>query len=92
MEELMVKDDGIGAIAPAASDLQQCCVKTIHVHARHNRMMVCSECKQVIKCFTEEQPLRNYLRFCASRARKVTTGTIDGMQIVAYSSYDSFTR
>ena len=79
-------------VAAPQTDLAACCVRTIHIHSRHNRMMVCSDCKQVIKCFTEEQPLRNYLRFCASRARKVTTGTVEGMSIVAYSSYDTFSR
>jgi len=70
--------------------LSDCCVRTIQIHSRHNHMMVCSECKQVLKTFRDEQPMKNYLRFCASRARKVITSRIDGLAVVAYSSYEQF--
>lgn len=74
-----------GAVAP-------CCVSTIRHHVRYNPMMVCSHCKFIIKCFTDERAYQNYLIFCRSRRRPVVTGVVDGYYTCAFRSYDTFSR
>jgi hypothetical protein len=70
-------------------DVPRCCVNTIHLHARHNPMMVCSECKQIIKCFADERSFQNYLTFCRSRRRPVLTGRVEGLFTVVFRSYET---
>ncbi len=85
----------VHAPAPRAdvnTALQGCCVATIKQHVRFNPMMVCSECKNIIKCFTEERAFQNYLTFCRSRRRPVLTAVIEGHFTVAFRSYDTFQR
>ena len=53
-----------------ANTLLPCCKHTIDQHAAFNAMMVCSECKQIIKCFSDEKAYTNYQRFCASGTEK----------------------
>ena len=67
-----------------------CCKKTIEMHANNNPMMVCSECKQIIKCFDNETGYSNYKKFCTSRHRKITTGYFNNWYIVVFKSYDTF--
>lgn len=69
-----------------SESLTSCCLRTIKIHAKFNEMMVCSECKQIIKCFVDDKALRNYLKFCETRHRKVITAVVEGYKIVAYSS------
>jgi hypothetical protein len=76
----------------SADDLREipgCCVVTIHQHARHNPMMVCSECKQIIKCFQDERAFANYLTFCKSRRRPVLTGRVESLYTVVFRSYET---
>jgi hypothetical protein len=71
--------------ASAGAGLQSCCVHAAKLHARHNQMIACSECKQVLKFFREVTPLRNYLKFCESNRRPVSVGKVDGYFVVAFS-------
>jgi len=50
-------------------------------------MMVCSECKQIIKCFDEEAAFKNYITFCRSRRRPVLKGLVEGRHTVVFKSY-----
>jgi len=70
--------------------LMPCCIKTLGIHSTHNPMMVCPECKQIIKVFSEESPFRNYIRFCESRHRKVFTAKHVDQYVVVFRSYDTF--
>lgn len=70
--------------------VKQCCVTTINVHARFNPMMVCSECKHIIKCFKDEAAYDKYLIFCKSRKRKVAIGRVGEYHTIIFKSYDAF--
>ena len=65
--------------------LKNCCVKSTNLHARHNQMVACSDCKQVLKFFREARPMQNYLKFCATSRRQVTTGLVGDYLVVAFS-------
>ncbi|NRA67845.1 MAG: hypothetical protein HRU19_25415 [Pseudobacteriovorax sp.] len=73
-----------------ANTLLPCCKHTIDQHAAFNAMMVCSECKQIIKCFSDEKAYTNYQRFCASRHRKILATVYEGTHVVVFSSYDTY--
>lgn len=75
-----------------SSDLSPCCESTIRQHVKFNPMMVCAECKNIIKCFSEERAYQNYLTFCKSRKRPVVTGMVEEYYTVAFRSYDTYTR
>ena len=82
-----------GVVKPGEkfSELKDCCVKTIDMHANNNPMMVCSECKQIIKCFDEERAFRNYKRFCLSRHRRIVASEYANWWVIIFKSYDTFT-
>lgn len=69
-------------------DISACCVSTIRQHVQFNPMMVCIDCKHIIKCFKDARSFKNYLTFCKSRRRPVVTGFIEGQYTVAFRSYD----
>lgn len=71
--------------------LQGCCIQTVKLHAAHNPMMMCPECKQIVKCFRDEKTFRNYVKFCKSRHRKISIARHDDMQIVLYRTYSKIT-
>ncbi len=73
-------------------EIPGCCVATIRQHVRFNPMMVCSECKNIIKCFSDERAFQNYLTFCRSRRRTVLTGRVEDLHTVAFRSYDTYGR
>jgi hypothetical protein len=83
-------DPAAPAAAPAGSAeaIPPCCVATIGQHVRFNPMMVCAECKNIIKCFQEERDYANYIKFCRSRRRPVLTGQVQSYWTVAFRSYD----
>ncbi|MCX6109397.1 MAG: hypothetical protein NTZ90_07320 [Proteobacteria bacterium] len=86
--------DGKDLPAPAqlVCHIPSCCIATIFEHVRFNPMMVCSSCKNIIKCFTEERAFQNYLTFCRSRRRTVLTGQVQHYWTIAFRSYDTFNR
>lgn len=59
-----------------------CCVRSMKAHANHNLMIVCSECNDLIKLFTDEVSYRNYLKYCDSKKRKVISGRYDKFEVV----------
>ena len=73
-------------------EIAACCVETIRQHVRYNPMMVCADCKNIIKCFSEERAFQNYLTFCRSRRRTVLTGVVGEHYTVAFRSYDTYGR
>ncbi len=73
-----------------ASRIRLCCQQTIAKHAANNPMMVCQDCKHLIKCFRGEAAYRNYITFCNSRKRKIMTGTMEGYLVVVFRSYDPY--
>ena len=74
-----------------ADDTRQvssCCLRVVDALSHINTMMVCSDCKQIIKTFREEKSYRNYLKFCQGRSRVIHTGYYKGQHLVVYHSYD----
>ena len=52
-------------------------------------MMVCTGCKQIIKCFRDDKSYRNYVTFCNGRRRAIQTGYVDTYFTVVFKSYDA---
>jgi hypothetical protein len=75
---------------PSQLLLNDCCKRTIDMHAANNAMMVCSDCKQIIKCFDNERSFRNYQVFCASRHRRILATHYSQRRIVIFRSYDTY--
>ena len=73
------------------AELRDCCVQTIDMHAKNNPMMVCGQCKQIIKCFDDEKAFRNYKKFCLSRHRKILATQYSPWWVIVFKSYDTFT-
>lgn len=71
-------------------ELLECCKNTIKLHAANNPMMVCSECKQIIKCFDDQKAFRNYQRFCASRHRRILATSYEERLVIVFRSYDTY--
>lgn len=71
------------------SHINPCCLRIFESLAHINTMMVCSDCKQILKTFREEKAYRNYLKFCQGRSRVVNTGFYKDQWIVVYHSYDA---
>jgi hypothetical protein len=75
-------------MAPAALlGLPPCCRETVRSHVFHNPMMVCPDCKIMIKCFSDEKSFNNYLTFCRSRGRRVKTASESGFYFAMYNTY-----
>lgn len=64
-----------------------CCRQTIRRHVMHNPMMVCPECKIMIKCFSEEKSYNNYVTFCRGRGRRIKSAIDVGFYFVMYNTY-----
>ncbi len=71
-------------------ELLECCRRTIHMHAKNNPMMVCSECKKIIKVFDNEKSYKNYQRFCLSRHRRFLATSYAGQHVITFKNYDSY--
>ena len=71
-------------------ELLECCRRTIHMHAKNNPMMVCSECKKIIKVFDNDKSYKNYQRFCLSRHRKFLATHYAGHHVITFKDYDSY--
>lgn len=71
----------------ALQGLQSCCRETVRSHVIHNPMMVCPDCKIMIKCFSDEKSFNNYVTFCRSRGRRVKTAADSGFFFVMYNTY-----
>lgn len=82
--------ENINAKIDDTIELLDCCKKTIQLHAANNPMMVCSDCKQIIKCFDDDKAFRNYQRFCASRHRRILATSFENRRIIVFRSYDTY--
>lgn len=72
-----------------SNGINHCCVTTVDALSANNSMMVCSECKQIIKTFKDERAYKNYVIFCRGRSRVIQTAFREGQWIVVYHSYDA---
>ena len=64
-----------------------CCINTIDSHAEINPIMVCGDCRHIIKCFHDERSYMNFLAFCHSRSRNVKAIKYDKYFVVVYQSH-----
>lgn len=89
METVIEKSSPFAALTEPGmlANIRPCCRTTILSHVQHNPMMVCSECKTMIKCFTEARASQNYETFCRSRNRKITSFEEGGVYFVMYNSF-----
>lgn len=71
-------------------ELKSCCRETIATHAANNALMVCGDCRQIIKCFSDEKAFRNYRSFCESRSREIFTTRYENFNIIAFQSSDLY--
>ena len=71
----------------ALTGLAPCCRQTVRSHVAHNPMMVCPDCKLMIKCFSDERSFNNYVTFCRSRGRRIKTVVDSGFYFVMYNNY-----
>jgi hypothetical protein len=71
-------------------ELLDCCKRTIGMHAKNNPMMVCGECKKIIKVFDNDKAYRNYQRFCASRHRRFLATHFGDQHVVVFKNYDTY--
>ena len=71
-------------------ELLDCCRRTITMHAKNNPMMVCGECKKIIKVFDNDKAYRNYQRFCQSRHRRFLATHFSGQKVIIFKNYDSY--
>jgi hypothetical protein len=67
--------------------IPSCCRQTIRRHVSHNPMMVCPECKIMIKCFSNEKAYNNYVTFCRGRGRRIKSAIDVGFYFVMYNTY-----
>jgi hypothetical protein len=67
--------------------LSPCCRQTVRSHVAHNPMMVCPDCKMMIKCFSDDKSFNNYVTFCRSRGRRIKTAQDSGFYFVMYNNY-----
>lgn len=86
-------NSGIETDAPAqkidATTIKPCCQGTIDLHSARNPMMGCAVCQQIIKWFDTRDEFDNYLLFCRSRNRSITTGYYAGKYVVIFNSYNA---
>ena len=91
MQEINSANTNKSENAPSGDgNINECCKKTIHALANYNPMMVCQECKQLIKCFTNDAAFRKYLTFCKSRGRHLLVDELDQYKVVVFTSYEPF--
>jgi len=74
-------------VETALKNLTPCCRQTVRSHVAHNPMMVCPDCKMMIKCFGDEKSFNNYVTFCKSRGRRIKTVMDAGFYFVMYNNY-----
>jgi hypothetical protein len=74
----------------ALRNLTPCCRQTVRSHVAHNPMMVCPDCKMMIKCFSDEKSFNNYVIFCKGQSRRIKTVIDSGFYFVMYNNYPVF--
>ena len=89
MNEGMQGSHGMNDFVNRDITLEACCRETIDRHSAFNNMIVCSQCKQILKCFDDVKAFNNYLTFCISRRREIATSQYKNFYIISFKSYDS---
>ena len=69
--------------------MKNCCRNTVILHGSLNQMMVCSECKTVIKYFLSKKEFQNYESFCRSKNRKYSTHHEGELSFLVFNDYKS---
>ena len=65
--------------------LNACCKTTIEKHASHNPMLVCPDCRKMVKCYQDYTAFKRYVQFCLSQGRDIHLAEYAGYQIVTFS-------
>ena len=65
--------------------LSPCCRATIEKHASHNPMLVCPDCRKMIKCYQEYTAFKRYVQFCLSQGREIHLAEHIGYQIITFT-------
>lgn len=86
LESIVQKFEPLMA-STALAGLSVCCRQTVRSHVAHNPMMVCPDCKVMIKCFSDDKSFNNYVTFCRSRGRRIKTVQDSGFYFVMYNNY-----
>ena len=90
-QDLNISKQHDAALSAAGTDtsdqIKPCCKETIEEHITHNKMMVCGQCKMLIKCYENKGPFENYLKFCNSRKRTTYTGFYANHHTVVFNPY-----
>ena len=71
------------------ADFSQCCIETVSKHSAVNPMMLCQNCRNLIKCFEDKNAYLNYVKFCESRNRRLILGQTKKFFIVAFSGFNN---
>jgi hypothetical protein len=71
------------------SALPECCHQTLDTFVAQNDMMVCHQCRRIIKVFRNEPSFDMFMIFCKSKKRMVKTYYENALWVVSYNA--SFT-
>ncbi|MBP9708244.1 MAG: hypothetical protein KBD78_11420 [Oligoflexales bacterium] len=71
------------------SALPDCCHQTLDTFVAQNDMMVCHQCRRIIKVFRNEPSFDMFMVFCKSKKRLVRTYYQNALWVVSYNA--SFT-
>ncbi len=99
MTEMLSQPSEPSAVPQNFEDLPEvpaCCQQTIEKLAKCNQMMVCGQCRQIIKVFDEITPFKHFVRFCESRNRVFIKGAHRSshgyLYVVIYPSFHGANR
>lgn len=84
---LVNAEGGVTMEENQGSVLSSCCQETIQNHASRNPMLLCHDCRRLIKCFLDQASFKNYVTFCRSRGRTLELGALDPYWIVIFQNY-----
>lgn len=68
------------------AELSPCCVQTIEKEIALNSMMMCADCRRMIKGFLSERSFSHFVAFCKSRKRQISCHKLENRFIVTYAS------
>ncbi len=65
--------------------IADCCAETIDKEISLNSMVMCPNCKRIIKGFLSRNAFSHYVTFCESRKRQITTHKYASRYIVTFN-------
>jgi hypothetical protein len=83
---------GPSGVSGSPDGIALCCHQTIEKLSKCNEMMVCPNCRQIIKVFADEMAYRNFVRFCESRGRIIQKGSHGTLSVITYQSFHAANR